>query len=130
MLRGTLRATFDPTLDLQSVATLAPSSPYTQSLEQIAPNVTSLVASTQVEGENWWDTLVRIAPSIITTYQQKQLLDVQVERARAGLPPLDASQYAAAINVGVSADTRRAMYYIAGAALVGLLALSIYSRRR
>lgn len=103
------------TLDVQ----MPPS--YAASLEQMAPNVTQLVESQQGSTESWYDALARLLPVLASTYQQKQLLSVQVERARNGLPPLDVSQYAPGVNVGVDEKTRTLLMW-GGIAALGLLA--------
>lgn len=98
-------------------------SAYASSLEAIGPGVTSLVDEQQGNGENWFDTLGRLLPGLVATYQQKQLLQLQVDRARQGLPPLNASQYGAGINVGLSQDTQKLIMY-GGIALVAFMLLS------
>jgi hypothetical protein len=37
-------------------------------------------------------------------YQQKQLIDINVERAKQGLPPISAANIAPTVNVGLPAD--------------------------
>jgi len=93
---------------------------YAASLEQLAPNINSLVESTQGPNESWVDSLARLLPVVASTYQQKQLLDTQVQRARAGLPPLDVTQYAPGFQVGLSADTQRLMMW-GGVGLVAVV---------
>lgn len=39
------------------------------------------------------DTAKNVAPTFLKYKQQKKLLNIQLERARAGQPPLDATQY-------------------------------------
>lgn len=103
---------------------------YASSLETMAPNVTQLVTAQQDTGEAWYDALARLLPVLAATYQQKQLLAVQVERARAGLPPLAVEQYApgANVNVGLSPDLQR-LLIIGGAVALGLLAYGAIRRR-
>jgi hypothetical protein len=45
------------------------------------------------------DTVKTVAPSIFQIQSQKKILDVQLERARQGLPPLQTSEYAPTIKV-------------------------------
>lgn len=63
-------------------------SQYQNTLDWIAPQTTSMIQQTAVPGESWYDTLSRLMQSMVLTYQQKQMMDVQISRARAGLPPL------------------------------------------
>jgi len=104
-----------------------PPAVYASAVDAVAPGLTDIVASNRSPGESWTDTLQRLLPILATTYQQKQLLDVQVERARNGQPPLDASMYAPGVQVGLSADTTKTLMMLGGAAL---LALVFLSRRR
>lgn len=92
---------------------------FTASLETIAPGVSSLIADTRQSDESWSDALQRLLPVLAATWQQKQLLDVQVERARAGLRPLDVSEYAPGVKVGVTPETRN-LLVVGGLVLAGI----------
>lgn len=124
MLRGTTLPSDTWVIDAQ------PSPTWAESLETLAPNVTTLVQSQQDGAEPWYDALARLLPALAATYQQKQLLSVQVDRARAGLPPLDVSQYApgANVNVGLAPDLQRLLLIGGGAALL-MLAYAAIKRR-
>jgi hypothetical protein len=102
---------------------------YSQSLETIAPGLPDEVAKNQNPGEPWYESLARLLPILATTYQQRQLLSVQVERARQGLAPLDVSAYAAGVNVGISPEVKQ-LLIIGGLAIAGLVALSMVTRGR
>ncbi len=104
-----------------------PPAEYVAELEKLAPSITDKIEQVQTPGESWIDALSRIVPSILATVQQRELLQIQVERARAGLPPLDVSAYTPGVAVGLSKDTKELLMYGAiGAAAVYLLT----SRRR
>lgn len=105
-----------------------PPAAYSAAVETIAPGVTGIVENNRAPGESWTDTLQRLLPILATTYQQKQLLDVQVERARNGLPPLDASMYAPGVQVGLSSDTTKTLMMLGGAALLILLFIAMKKR--
>lgn len=111
--------TYDPTTDAPVVDT-TPDDSYAQALNTIAPNTTQIIADQQQPGESWTQTLARSLPALAATYEQKQLLDVQVQRAKAGLPPLNSSQYGLGVNVGLSSQT---MLMIGGAIIAGFLLL-------
>lgn len=113
---------FDPELDTQVFSSSIPNE-YVQVLEKQAPGITSIVAQTAQANESWYDSLAKILPSLAATYQQKQLLDIQVERARQGLPAIDAGQYGAGVNVGLNNDTQKFIMYGA----LGLGALFLFS---
>lgn len=100
---------------------------YIDSLEVIAPGITAEIQNEQQGGESWIDSLSRLLPILATTYQQRQLLEIQVDRARQGLPPLDASAYAPGVRVGLASDTGRALA-IAGAVLGGIVLLAVMRR--
>lgn len=98
------------------------------SLETIAPGSVSLTQNAQATGEAWYESLARLLPTLAATYQQKQLLQIQVDRARQGLPPLNASQYGAGFNIGLSQDTQN-MILIGGLALLGVFLLTRKRRK-
>lgn len=121
---------FDPAYDTSSPVNSIPPQ-YQVQLEKDAPGITQIVASQKTPSESWFDSLTRLLPSLAATYQQKQLLDVQVERARQGLPPLNTSQYSSnfGVNVGVSPDTQKLLIY-AGLGLAALFVFSTLSKKR
>jgi hypothetical protein len=119
----TSSVTFDPSVDAVDAESLTVgASDYATELEVVAPTVTEKINQVQQPGESWMDTLQRMLPTLATTYQQHQLLQVQVDRAKAGLPPLDVSQYAAGVQVGLSPETRKLLM---GAGFVGLAILML-----
>lgn len=91
-------------------------------VEQIAPGLIATATTQQSSGESTLQTLIRAASTVIMTDYQRRLLNVQLDRASQGLPPLDMSQYgvSANVNVGVSADVQKLMI-IGGVALVGVM---------
>lgn len=120
---GRLGITYDATFDTDVVQS-APPSDYATSLEIIAPNVNALVAENRQPEESWMDALVRLLPAIAATHQQRELLKVQTDRAKAGLPPLDTSTYGLGVRVGLSEDSKQLLIY-GGVALVALVALGV-----
>lgn len=117
---------FDPSRD-SSRSGLMPAD-WANSLDATAPNVTGIVAEQRGAGESWADTLQRIMPMLVTTYQQKQILEIQLERARAGLPPLPNSEFGAQVSVGLDAQTRQYLI-IGGVGLAALLAWRAFARK-
>jgi hypothetical protein len=101
---------------------------YASALDAIAPGITDQVAAEQSQGESWVDALAKVLPVLATTYQQRQLLEVQLQRARSGLPPLDVSQYSPGVQVGLTSDTRL-LLIIGGAALAAVLLLPMLMGR-
>jgi hypothetical protein len=98
-------------------------------LESIAPGVTKLIKQAQTPNESVANTLVRVLPNIGMGVQQLQLMWVNVDRAKKGLPPVDVSAYAGAgVNVGLSAGTQQLVTY-AGLALIGLVLLNMATKK-
>jgi hypothetical protein len=57
---------------------------------------------------------------------QEKLLDINLERARLGLPPIDTAAYSPSVNVGVTPQTQQLLTY----ALIGVLALGAFALMR
>ena len=94
-------------------------------LDDAAPGVSTAVAQAQKPGEAWTDALVRILPNLTMGVQQLQLMQINVDRARKGLPPVDAQAYSGAyVNVGLDPNTQRLVTY----AGLGILALFLLNR--
>jgi len=97
--------------------------------EQAGPGSVAALKAAQNTGEKWTDTFTRIATSLGLGVQQYQLMNLNVQRARQGLPPIDVAQYAGAgVNVGLSAGTQQLVTY-AGLALIGLVLLNMATRK-
>jgi hypothetical protein len=99
----------------------------------IASAPTSSTSNSIVEGLK---TLLLGAGQVLLTKEQmkaqQKIIDLQLERARAGLPPadIDPTQYglpAPGFKVGVDADAKR-MLYIGGGVAAGLLLLYLLTR--
>jgi hypothetical protein len=116
---------FVPAVSTPDLSTFNISATYKVALEEAAPGVTTAVAQAQKPGEAWTDTLVRILPNLTMGVQQLQLMQINVDRARKGLPPVDAQAYSGAyVNVGLDPNTQRLVTY----AGIGLLALFLLNR--
>ena len=95
-------------------------SDYAETFDTIAPTLNEKIEQQQQPGESWIDSVARLLPILAATDQQRQLLQVQVDRARQGLPPLNVSQYSAGVQVGMSADLKN-MLMIGGAVALGIM---------
>lgn len=121
--------TYDPSFDATGYDdSSVTNSGYAASLEEVAPNITTMIGEQQQPGESWTDSLARLLPIIAATEQQRQLLNVQIDRAKQGLPPLNVSQYAAGVQVGVSSDVKN-LLILGGLGALAILAVGA-SRRR
>jgi hypothetical protein len=94
----------------------------------------------QPGGGGFWNSLMDKAPTLLkdmalaakTGDIQSKLLDVNIQRARQGLPPLDASAYSPSMNVGVAPATMKKLQQggvMVGLGFAALAALLIGSRR-
>jgi len=68
-------------------------------VDTIAPGLLTVADRIAVQGESWIAAISRAAGQVAMADYQRRLLNVQLERARQGLPPLDASQYGVGVNV-------------------------------
>jgi len=102
---------------------------WTVALESIAPTITQKIATQQQRDEPWWETWSRIASSVVMANQQRQLMQINVDRAKRGEPPLDIAQYTGVgVQVGVSQNTQQFLTY-AGIAVLGFLLINTLARR-
>lgn len=116
---------------LRAVATENASNPFNikdgnfdKVLNEIAPGVVSKINQTQTTGESWIDTLTKLIPALTLTTQQVQLMQLNIERAKKGLPPVDIASYSGiGVNVGLSGDTKNLLIY-GGIALVAVFFLT------
>lgn len=88
---------------------------------------------TTTANNNIANTLAAAASAFLPLYQQKQLLDVQIARAKAGLPPLDTSRYIdanAGLNVGLNPGTQNTLLMVAGIAAAAFIGFKLLGSRR
>ena len=95
---------------------------FVPAIETVAPGITEIANQIAVEGEGWISAISRAMTTVAMADYQRRILNAQLERARQGLPPLQPSEYAPAINVGLSPQTRNLLIY-GGLALVAVLLL-------
>jgi hypothetical protein len=97
---------------------------YAAVLDQVAPGIVQKITQTQVQGESWIDTLTKLASAVVLTAQQAQLIQLNIERAKAGLPPVDIAQYSGiGVNFSLSSETKNLLIY-GGIALVAVFFLT------
>lgn len=86
-----------------------------------------------VDNQSWWDKLIAGIQQLAPTYAQyqlsKDLYDLNMQRAKQGLPPVDASAVSPQMNVGLSPETRLLVLGMGGVALIAVLALARRRRR-
>lgn len=112
--------TYVPSLDARPIATeIDPA--FVGPLEDTAPGISTIIAGQRTTNEPWYEALARLLPVLSSTVAQKQLLQVQIDRARAGQQPLE-----------VVADQQRAMMAQSNMVWIGMgiLAAIFLLRRR
>lgn len=104
---------------------------YENALAAQDPELADTVSGAQRFGEDYISALARVVNTYVLADSQRKLLNVQLDRARQGLPPLDSSQYGlgANVSVGFSPDTLKLVGYGA-LGLLALFAVSTFSRGR
>lgn len=90
-------------------------------VDTIAPGLLDVAGQIAVQGENWIAAISRAMGQVAMADYQRRLLNVQLERARQGLPPLDASQYGVGVTVGAAPQLN--LLLLGGLALVAILVL-------
>ena len=103
--------------------------PWRTNLNTLAPTIADKIESQQQANEPWWQTALRILSALSLSQQQRELMKINIERARQGLPPLDLSQYTGVgVQVGVSPQTQQLLTY-GGLALLAFLVFNTLARR-
>jgi len=99
-------------------------------IESFAPTVTQKIADNQVPGESWIDTAQKILMSLTLTEQQRELMKLNIERAKRGQSPVDINAYSGiGVNVGLSQGTQNLVLYLALGAGALLLLNTLMNRR-
>jgi hypothetical protein len=118
-----------PATSTPDVSTVQMPKDYQVFFNQAGPGVVEAINASQNPNEKWTDTFAKIATNLGLGVQQFQLMNLNVQRARQGLPPIDVASYAGAgVNVGLSAGTQQLVTY-AGLALVGIILLNMATKK-
>ena len=97
---------------------------WVRTIENVVPGAGVAAASNSVlTGQDLLSSFRDVLGTVALTIQQKQIIDAQMQRMRAGLPPLDASQYGVGVSVGLSPDVMRALVIGGGVLIVAALLL-------
>lgn len=75
-------------------------------------------------------SLADTAKVALPLYQQKELMNINADLISRGLPPLDASQYAANVKVGLSDSTKDLILILGGAAALLTIGVVVFGGRR
>jgi hypothetical protein len=102
---------------------------YRANFEVVAPYFTQKIASTQLPGESWIDTATKLLTAVTMTQQQRSLMQLNIERARQGQPPIDINAYTGVgVNVGLSQSTQQLVMY-GGLAFLAYLVFNSLNKR-
>ena len=101
---------------------------YAVTFESIAPGLTSLAEQSRSDGESWISAIERILPVVAASKLQSDLIRLQLEQAKNGLPPIDMANYGIGVNAKVGIDAQT-MYLIGGVLLAVVLAVYLSKRR-
>jgi hypothetical protein len=96
---------------------------YAQAADAVAPGIVEYAQQIALAGETLVAALIRARSMVTMTETQRQLLDVQLERARAGLPPLNTGVYAGTGGGGQGIT-------LTGPMILGIAALVIFVMSR
>lgn len=91
------------------------------SIDATAPGlVDAAKTQTVTPSEDWITTIARTASTVVMADSQRRLLNIQLDRARQGLPPLNSSQYGlgVGVNFGLSPELEKGLM-LGGALLLG-----------
>lgn len=110
----------------------------TYSMPASGPAPTTLPAPTSQGGDSFWSGLIDKAPALLkdmalaakTGDIQSKLLDVNMQRARQGLPPIDAGAYSPSVNVGVAPATMKKIQLGLGLGAAAIIAAVLARRKR
>jgi len=84
------------------------------------------IEPSQSTANSWLD----LVSKGLTVYQTQQLNQINVERARMGLPPIDTSQYTGVgVRVGLAPQTQQLLIY-GGLALLAVMVFQSVMKRR
>lgn len=84
-------------------------------------------------GQQISNLLATIGGPLAATYEQSQLMQINIKRAELGLPPLDSTAAAPTVNVGIPPSQMTAIANIGkvvGLGMIGLGALYLLTRKR
>lgn len=94
--------------------------PMFSSAGTVTPEAEAVTASTT---DQIFSALEKLASIYGSVRMQDKLLDINMERAQLGLPPIDAAQYSPGVNVGLTAQTQQLLTW----ALIGFGALAVFA---
>jgi hypothetical protein len=103
---------------------------YANAIAAQDPALNATVNAARLPGEDYINAALRVAQSYVLADSQRKLLNVQMQRAQQGLPPLDSGQYGLGVSMGLSPDTQKLLLYGVGALALVMLLPALLKRGR
>jgi hypothetical protein len=126
---GTGQGEWVPAVSTPDQSTFAIPVEFKVAINTGAPGLAPKIEEAQKPGETWTDTYIRIATGLSLGLQQIKFMQLNVDRAKKGLPPVDANAYSGAyVNVGLDPNTQRLVTY-AGLGILALFVLNMATRK-
>lgn len=79
--------------------------------------------------ESWFDRIIQAASAIGLVINQRDIAKINLERVKQGKEPLSSDVTGTAINLGIAAETRKTLVYVA-LGLGTLLAIVLLRKKR
>lgn len=76
------------------------------------------------------ESLSGVIGVVVQAKTQQDLLKANLDRAKIGLPPLNAQAYMPGVNVGVASDTQKMVFIVAGIAAGAIVLSALAGGRR
>lgn len=95
---------------------------YAQEAEKIAPGIVDYAQTIRSVGMSLVDAIAQARNTLAMSDAQRQMLDIQIQRAQAGQPPINSTQYfggGSPLNQAISSQTL--LWVLGGGLLVWAL---------
>jgi predicted secreted hydrolase len=102
---------------------------YWNAIDAAAPGTMQASQSAGWDWETILSNTTEFLQALVVTEQQRNIIKVNLERAKQGLPPVSASDVGMGVSVGLDDKTRN-MIMIGGAVLVAALVYVATQKRR
>jgi len=96
--------------------------------EVVGATSTDVVLADAANSESWFDKILRAASTIGLVINQRDIAKINLERVKQGKEPLSTDVTGTAINLGIAAETRKTLLYVAGG--LGLLLAIVLLRKK
>lgn len=116
-----------PRVHAEAIRRSVPKTVRNSGLGEAAPTDAAPSATASVL-DNVVNTIGKLGTAYAQYKGQSQIIDMNVQRAKAGLPPIDAGDIAPQANVGIASSTRTLMY-VGIAAIFAIGAMAALRRR-